>query len=101
MEEGRYKDNVIVAACTRKSRPILGSLLGSTKLRDRVDNAVAAAQRAAQIAHQKAEIAQTRMAAARAKAALADAAAEHARADAILARTKAKNYAPELELTGR
>ena len=58
VEEGRYKDNVLIAVCSRKTRSIF--TLRSAKLRDRVDNAVAAAQRAAQIAQQKADTAQTR-----------------------------------------
>lgn len=61
MEEGKFKDNVLVAACIRKGRSVLGSFLGSTKLRERVDHALAAAQRAAQIAQQRADIAQARL----------------------------------------
>lgn len=55
-EEGKYKNNVLISS-GKKSKLFL---IRSSKLRDRVDNAVAAAQRAAQIAHQKADIAISR-----------------------------------------
>ena len=55
-EEGKYKNNVLISS-GKKSKLFL---IRSSKMRERVDNAVTAAQRAAQIAHQKADIAITR-----------------------------------------
>lgn len=55
-EEGKYKNNVLVSSGRRSKLFILRA----NKLKDRVENAVAAANRAAQIAHQKADIAMSR-----------------------------------------
>ena len=55
-EEGKYKNNVLISS-GKKSKFIL---IRSSKLKERVDNAVMAAQRAGQIALQKAETAITR-----------------------------------------
>ena len=55
-EEGKYKNNVLISS-GKKSKLFL---IRSSKLRERVDNAVSAAQRAAQIALQKADIAISR-----------------------------------------
>jgi len=58
--EGKYKNNVLVASSTgaRSSSKIF--TLRSGKIRDRVDAAVRAAQKAADVARQKAEIANNR-----------------------------------------
>jgi len=95
-EEGKYKNNTLISA-GKKSKLFL---IRSSKLRERVDNAVTAAQRAGQIAQQKADIALSRMANARAKAEAADNAASVARRDSELARVKAKEYAPEFHQPG-
>ena len=55
-EEGKYKNNVLISS-GKKNKLFL---IRSSKLRERVDNAVTAAQRAAQIALQKADIAISR-----------------------------------------
>jgi len=55
-EEGKYKNNVLVSS-GKKSKIFL---LRSSKLRERIDNAVAAAQTASQIAQQKRDIAISR-----------------------------------------
>lgn len=55
-EEGKWKNNVLIAS-GKKSKIFL---IRSSKLRERVENAVTAAQRAAQIALQKADIANSR-----------------------------------------
>ena len=55
-EEGKWKNNVLISS-GKKSKLFL---IRSSKLRERVDNAVTAAQRAAQIALQKADIANSR-----------------------------------------
>ncbi|KAL8590620.1 hypothetical protein ACOMHN_011056 [Nucella lapillus] len=95
-EEGKYKNNVIISS-GKKNKLFL---IRTSKLRERVDNAVMSAQRAAQIALQKADIAITRMANARAKAEQADLAAEKAQQDSDVARLKAKEYAPEFHQPG-
>ena len=56
VEEGKYKNNVLISS-GKKSKLFL---IRSSKLKERVDNAVMAAQRAAQIALQKADIAISR-----------------------------------------
>lgn len=55
-EEGKYKNNVLISS-GKKSKFFL---LRSSKLREGVDNAVTAAQKTAQIALQKADIANSR-----------------------------------------
>ena len=55
-EEGKYKNNVLISS-GKKSKLFL---IRSSKLKERVENAVSAAQRAAQIALQKADIAISR-----------------------------------------
>jgi len=55
-EEGKYKNNVLVSSGRRSKLFVLRT----NKLKDRVESAVAAANRAAQISHQKADIAVSR-----------------------------------------
>ena len=55
-EDGKYKNNVLVSSGRRSKLFILRA----NKLKDRVENAVAAANRAAQISQQKADIAISR-----------------------------------------
>ena len=55
-EEGKYKNNVLISS-GKKTKLFL---IRSSKMRERVDNAVQAAQRAGQIALQKADIAISR-----------------------------------------
>lgn len=55
-EEGKYKNNVLVTS--QRKRHLL--FVRSSKLRERIEAAVAAANRAAQIAQQKADIAISR-----------------------------------------
>jgi hypothetical protein len=57
--EGKYKNNVLVASVSGGKSTTLFALR-SGKLRDRVDAAVKAAARAADVARQKAEIANAR-----------------------------------------
>jgi len=92
-EDGKYKNNVLISS-GKKAKLFL---IRTSKLRERVDNAVAAAQRAAQIAHQKADIAISRMANARSKAEQAEQAATTARKDSEVARKKALEFAPEFQ----
>ncbi|BFZ19616.1 hypothetical protein BsWGS_22655 [Bradybaena similaris] len=95
-EEGKYKNNVLISS-GKKNKLFL---IRTSKLRERVDSAVLSAQRAAQIALQKADIAITRMANARAKSEAADLASNRADADSDIARVKAKLYAPEFHQPG-
>lgn len=92
-EEGKYKNNVLISS-GKKAKLFL---IRTSKLRERVDTAVAAAQRAAQIAHQKADIAISRMANARSKAEAAEQASNQARKDSEIARKKALEFAPEFQ----
>ncbi|XP_064640470.1 junctophilin-1-like isoform X1 [Lineus longissimus] len=95
-EEGKYKNNILISS--GKKNKIF--LIRSSKLRERIDNAVANAQRAAQVALQKADTAISRMANARAKAEQADIAAHRAREDSDIARLKGKEFAPEFHQPG-
>lgn len=95
-EEGKYKNNVLITS-GKKTKLFL---IRTSKLRERIDNAVLSAQRGAQIALQKADIAITRMANARAKAEQADQAAMKAEQDSDTARLKAKQFAPEFHQPG-
>ncbi|XP_067651799.1 junctophilin-1-like [Haliotis asinina] len=95
-EEGKYKNNVLISS-GKKNKLFL---IRTSKLRERVDNAVLSSQRAAQIALQKADIAITRMANARAKAEQADSSADRAQQDCDIARLKAKEFAPEFHQPG-
>ncbi|KAL8590246.1 hypothetical protein ACOMHN_006363 [Nucella lapillus] len=95
-EQGKYKNNVLISSGS-KSRLFL---VRTSKMRDRVDSAVLASQRAAQIALQKADIAITRMANARAKAEQADKIAEKAQQESDLARVKATQFDPDFQQPG-
>ncbi|CAH1780099.1 unnamed protein product [Owenia fusiformis] len=95
-EEGKYKNNVLISS-GKKTKLIL---IRSNKLRERVDSSVMAAQRAAQIAMQKADIAVSRMANARVQAERADMSALQARKESDTARLKAKELAPEFHQPG-
>jgi len=55
-EEGKYKNNVLISSGHRNRLMVLQK----SKMRDRVDTATIAAQRAAQLAMQKADIAVSR-----------------------------------------
>ncbi|XP_032454960.1 junctophilin-1 isoform X2 [Nasonia vitripennis] len=95
-EEGKYKNNVLITSQKKKHL----FLIRSAKFRERIDAAVAAAQRASKIALQKADIAISRTATARGKAELADIAAEHAREDSELAQQTARQFAPDFRQPG-
>lgn len=90
-EEGKYKNNVLISS-GKKTKLFI---LRTSKLRERVDNAVLSSQRAAQIALQKSDIAKTRMENARAKMEQAEQVAEKAMQDCEIARLKANQFAPE------
>jgi junctophilin len=95
--EGKYKNNVLVASANpagKSSSAVKLFPLRSGKMRDRVEAAVRAASKAADVARQKAEIANARMLSARMKAEQAEEVAKKAVLDAETARSKARHYLP-------
>ncbi|XP_005989195.1 junctophilin-3 [Latimeria chalumnae] len=94
-EEGKYKQNVLVSGKRKNLIPLRAS-----KIREKVDRATEAAERAVAIAKQKAEIAVSRTAHARAKAEAAIAAAQKAQEEARLARITAKEFSPSFQSRG-
>ncbi|EJD76031.1 junctophilin [Loa loa] len=95
-EEGKYKNNVLV--CSNRKKGLL--FVRSSRLKERVGNAVEAANRAATIAQQKADIAVSRTATAKERSEQADYIALQAREDADTARMCAKQFAPEFRQPG-
>lgn len=111
-EEGKYKNNVLVTSQRKKNL----LFVRSSKLRERIDSAVSASTRAAQLAVQKADIAVARYvrdffgldyrfflfrsANARERAEQADLAAVQAREDSEIARLCAKQFAPDFQQPG-
>ncbi|KAM3721409.1 Junctophilin-3 [Dirofilaria immitis] len=90
-EEGKYKNNILV--CSNRKKGLL--FVRSSRLKERVGNAVEAANRAAIIAQQKADIAISRTTTAKERSEQADYIALQAREDADTARMCAKQFAPE------
>ncbi|CAG0883287.1 unnamed protein product [Cyprideis torosa] len=95
-EEGKYKNNVLITSEKKKHL----FLIRSAKFRERIEQAVSAANRAYKIALQKADIAISRTANARGKAEHAEIASMHAREDADEARKVAKQFAPDFQSPG-
>ncbi|XP_072802876.1 junctophilin-3 isoform X3 [Vicugna pacos] len=91
-EEGKYKQNVLVSGRRKSLIPLRAS-----KIREKVDRAVEAAERAATIAKQKAEIAASRTSHSRAKAEAALTAAQKAQEEARIARITAKEFSPSFQ----
>ncbi|XP_006888843.1 PREDICTED: junctophilin-3 [Elephantulus edwardii] len=91
-EEGKYKQNVLVSGKRKNLIPLRAS-----KIREKVDRAVEAAERAATIAKQKAEIAASRTSHSRAKAEAALTAAQKAQEEARIARITAKEFSPSFQ----
>ncbi|XP_052579923.1 junctophilin-2 [Peromyscus californicus insignis] len=94
-EEGKYRHNVLVKGTKRRVLP-----LKSSKVRQKVEHGVEGAQRAAAIARQKAEIAASRTSHAKAKAEAAEQAALAANQESNIARTLAKELAPDFYQPG-
>ncbi|XP_063104365.1 junctophilin-2 [Cavia porcellus] len=94
-EEGKYRHNVLVKATKRRVLP-----LKSSKVRQKVEHSVEGAQRAAAIARQKAEIAASRTSHAKAKAEAAEQAALAANQESNIARTLARELAPDFYQPG-
>ncbi|VDO34857.1 unnamed protein product [Onchocerca flexuosa] len=95
-EEGKYKNNVLI--CSNRKKGLL--FVRSSRLKERVGNAVEAANRAATIAQQKADIAVSRTTTARERSEQADFIALQAREDADTARICAKQFVPEFRQLG-
>ncbi|XP_069917989.1 junctophilin-3 [Oryctolagus cuniculus] len=91
-EEGKYKQNLLVSGKRKNLIPLRAS-----KIREKVDRAVEAAERAATIAKQKAEIAASRTSHSRAKAEAALTAAQKAQEEARIARITAKEFSPSFQ----
>ncbi|XP_010625806.1 LOW QUALITY PROTEIN: junctophilin-3 [Fukomys damarensis] len=91
-EEGKYKQNILVSGKRKNLIPLRAS-----KVREKVDRAVEAAERAATIARQKAEIAASRTSHSRAKAEAALTAAQKAQEEARIARITAKEFSPSFQ----
>ncbi|XP_054856201.1 junctophilin-3 [Eublepharis macularius] len=91
-EEGKYKQNVLVSGKRKNLIPLRAS-----KIREKVDRAVEAAEHAATVAKQKAEIAASRTAHSRAKAEAAVTAAQKAQEEARIARITAKEFSPSFQ----
>uniref|UniRef100_F6YGX0 Junctophilin n=1 Tax=Equus caballus TaxID=9796 RepID=F6YGX0_HORSE len=94
-EEGKYRHNVLVKGTKRRVLP-----LKSSKVRQKVEHGVEGAQRAAAIARQKAEIALSRTSHAKAKAEAAEQAAVAANQESNIARTLARELAPDFYQPG-
>ncbi|KRZ03726.1 Junctophilin-3 [Trichinella zimbabwensis] len=95
-EEGKYKNNILLTS--QRKKHLL--FVRSSKLRERIDSAVAAANRAAQIAVQKADIALARTVTADDRAEQADLAMLQAQEDSDIARICAKQFAPDFHQPG-
>ncbi|XP_072837026.2 junctophilin-3 isoform X1 [Pogona vitticeps] len=91
-EEGKYKQNILVSGKRKNLIPLRAS-----KIREKVDRAMEAAERAATIAKQKAEIAASRTSHSRAKADAAVKAAQKAQEEARIARITAKEFSPSFQ----
>uniref|UniRef100_A0A3Q3IU16 Junctophilin n=1 Tax=Monopterus albus TaxID=43700 RepID=A0A3Q3IU16_MONAL len=91
-EEGKYKQNILVSGKRKNLIPLRAS-----KIREKVDRAVVGAQKATDIARQKAEIALSRTAHAQGKAEAAVAAAQKAQDESRIARVTAKQYSPSFQ----
>uniref|UniRef100_G3PT23 Si:ch211-146m13.3 n=1 Tax=Gasterosteus aculeatus TaxID=69293 RepID=G3PT23_GASAC len=94
-EEGKYKQNALVSGKRKNLIPLRAS-----KIREKVDRAVEAAEKAADISKQKAEIAMSRMSHARGKAEAAGGVALKATEECRLARIAAKELSPSFHIYG-
>ncbi|XP_006839343.1 PREDICTED: junctophilin-2 [Chrysochloris asiatica] len=94
-EEGKYRHNVLVKGTKRRVLP-----LKNGKVRQKVEHSVEGAQRAAAIARQKAEIANSRTSHAKTKAEAAEQASLAANQESNIARTLARELAPDFYQPG-
>ncbi|XP_035499410.1 junctophilin-3 isoform X2 [Scophthalmus maximus] len=94
-EEGKYKQNILVSGKRKNLIPLRAS-----KIREKVDRAVEGAQKAADSARQKAEIALSRTAHAQGKAEAAVGAGQKAQDESRMARVTAKQFSPSFQHPG-
>uniref|UniRef100_A0A3Q2QAM3 Junctophilin n=1 Tax=Fundulus heteroclitus TaxID=8078 RepID=A0A3Q2QAM3_FUNHE len=94
-EEGKYKQNILVSGKRKNLIPLRAS-----KIREKVDRAVEGAQKAADIARQKSEIALSRTAHAQGKSEAAVGAAQKAHEESRMARVTAKQFSPSFQHPG-
>ncbi|XP_054631884.1 junctophilin-3 isoform X1 [Dunckerocampus dactyliophorus] len=94
-EEGKYKQNILVSGKRKNLIPLRAS-----KIREKVDRAVEGAQKTADVARQKAEIALSRTAHAQGKAEAAVGAAQKAQEESRMARLTAKQFSPSFQHPG-
>ncbi|XP_072321406.1 junctophilin-3 [Eucyclogobius newberryi] len=92
-EEGKYKQNILVSGKRKNLIPLRAS-----KIREKVDRSVEAAEKASDVAKQKAEIALSRMSHARGKAESAETVAQKALEESRLARITAKELSPSFHI---
>ncbi|CAJ0568198.1 unnamed protein product, partial [Mesorhabditis spiculigera] len=95
-EEGKYKNNVLVVSTRRRGM----LFVRSSKIRERVEASVEAANRAASIAQQKADIAASRTSTAKERAEQATLMAQQAQEDSNVARIHAKQFDPSFKQPG-
>lgn len=95
-EEGRYKNNILIASSRRKGV----IFMRASKFREKLEQAMGAAQRAASIAQQKADIAASRTSTARERSEQATFIARQANEDSETARIHAKQFDPNFKQPG-
>ncbi|EGT34183.1 CBN-JPH-1 protein [Caenorhabditis brenneri] len=95
-EEGRYKNNILIASSKRKGV----IFMRASKFREKLEQAMGAAQRAASIAQQKADIAASRTSTARERSEQATFIARQANDDSEVARICAKQFDPSFKQPG-
>uniref|UniRef100_A0A1I7V515 Junctophilin n=1 Tax=Caenorhabditis tropicalis TaxID=1561998 RepID=A0A1I7V515_9PELO len=95
-EEGRYKNNILIASSRRKGV----IFMRASKFREKLEQAMGAAQRAASIAQQKADIAASRTSTAKERSEQATYIARQAAEDSGEARIRAKQFDPSFKQPG-
>ncbi|KAF1768595.1 hypothetical protein GCK72_000407 [Caenorhabditis remanei] len=95
-EEGRYKNNILIASSRRKGV----IFMRASKFREKLEQAMGAAVRAASIAQQKADIAASRTSTARERSEQAAFVARQATEDSEGARLIAKQFDPSFKQPG-
>lgn len=95
-EEGRYKNNILIASSRRKGV----IFMRASKFREKLEQALGAASRAASIAQQKADIAASRTSTARERSEQASFIARQANDDSEVARIHAKQFDPSFKQPG-
>ncbi|CAP28117.1 Protein CBR-JPH-1 [Caenorhabditis briggsae] len=95
-EEGRYKNNILIASSRRKGV----IFMRASKFREKLEQAMGTAIRAASIAQQKADIAASRTSTARERSEQATFISRQANEDSEVARIHAKQFDPSFKQPG-